>query len=216
MLGGSTMSVAQSTCRGIVRAFLFATVFGAMGFNTANAQQSEIPSVAAFLANPGNLLAQNPNGGTLLTNAVQQLALADPSTFKVLLALLANANDLQRGAIGQGLAQATKIEVIADQALAEDWQDQISAIGDPAFNTAATDAFGDVQLGAVGGGPLGGDGGGPSTQGPSTSGAPPVFRSTAVPTQPFTYSASTTAGPSVTFNIIRPNPGPSPSNPVSP
>ena len=51
----------------------------------------------------------------------------------------------------EGLTQAAKNEVLTNQTLAADWQQQIAAITDPTFKTAATNALGDVQLGAVGG-----------------------------------------------------------------
>jgi len=208
----SPMFVIDRTFRGAARAILVMLVLAGTGLSAANAQQNQIPSVAAFLANPGQLLARNPDGGQLLANEVQQLALADPSTFRVLLALLANANDLQKRALGEGLAQATKIEVLTDQALAEGWQDQIAASDDPTFKTAATNAFGDVQLGAVGGGPLGGNGGGPSSSSVSASSGPPAnSRSTPVPTQPFTFTATTTAGPGLSFTTNT-----TPATPVSP
>jgi len=146
------MYVVDRAFRCIAGAMLAAFVMAAVGMSAANAQQSQTPTASAFLANPGQLLQQNPNGGSLLANAVQQLALSDTSTFKVLLGLVATANDAQKSAIGQGLAQAAKIEVLTNQPLAADWQQQIAAITDPSFKTAATNAFGDVQLGAVGGG----------------------------------------------------------------
>src|ERR1035437_5784753 len=111
------MYIVDRTFRFIVGAILAAFVVAAVGMSAANAQQSQTPAASAFLANPGQLLQQNPNGGALLITAVQQLALADPSTFKVLLGLLANANDQQKGAIGEGLTKAAKVEVLTDQAL---------------------------------------------------------------------------------------------------
>jgi hypothetical protein len=195
------MSVIDGMFRVIARAMLAVSVLSAVGLVTANAQQSQTqtPTVREFLANPGQLLQQYPNGGSQLDNLVQQLALADPSTVEVLLGLLVNANELQKGAIGSGLAQAAKIEVLTDQALAEVWQNQIAAIDDPAFKKAAIDGFGDVQLGAVGGGPLGGAGGGPSSQGRTTSGPPQDIRSIPVPTQQFTSTPTTTARPGLSF-----------------
>jgi hypothetical protein len=185
----------------IVGAFLAGFVLATAGMSTANAQQSQNLTVSAFLANPGLLLQQNPNGGTKLANAVQQLALLDPTTFKALIGLLANANDLQKGAIGEGLAQAAKVEVLTNQTIAADWQQQIAAVTDPAFKTAATNAFGDVRLGAVGGGAgglgaagagLGGPGGGPGGGG---GGGPQDIRSAPTSTPLFTTSASTSGGP---------------------
>jgi hypothetical protein len=208
------MFVVYRTFRSAARAILAIVILAGVGLSAANAQQYQTPSVAEFLANPAQLLARNPIGGQLLANEVQQLALADPSTFRILLALLANANDLQKRSLGEGLAQATKIEVLTDQALAEGWQDQIAASDDPTFKTAATNAFGDVQLGAVGGGPLGGNGGGPSSSVSASSGPPANSRSTPVPTQPFTFTATTTAGPGLSFTT---NTTPAtPATPVSP
>jgi hypothetical protein len=186
------MCVVDRTSRFIVGAILAAFVMAAVGMSAANAQQSQTPTASAFLANPGQLLQQNPNGGSLLANSVQQLALSDTSTFKVLLGLLANANDAQKGAIGQGLAQAAKIEVLTNQTLAADWQQQIAAITDPSFKTAATNAFGDVQLGAVGGGApgagvgaFGGAGGGVG------GGGPQDIRSSPTNTPSFTFTGGT-------------------------
>jgi hypothetical protein len=199
------MHLVDRTIRFIAGALVGVFVLAAVGTSAALAQQSQTPTVSAFLANPGQLLQQNPNGGALLIAAVQQLALADPSTFKVLLGLLANANDLQKGAIGEGLTKAAKVEVLTNQPLAEDWQRQIAAITDPTFKTAATNALGDVQLGAIGGGPLGAlgaNGGGPAS--PGGSGSLEDIRSHTTNTQGFTFTGSTTAGPGGPFSSVSP------------
>lgn len=217
------MAFLAQTFRFIAGAIPAAFVLTAVSLSAAHAQRAEAPDVAVFLANPATLLQQNPNGGQLLVSVVQRFVLADPTTFPVFISLLANANDLQKRAIGEGLAKATKIEVISDQSLAMEWQNLIAGVNDSVFNTAATDAFGDVQLGAVGGGALGGDGGGPSSRALTGTGAPQDLRSTAVRTQPYTYSASTAAGPSPTFTFTLNNPNNptsstngNPSSPVSP
>ena len=138
----------------VIAAGLFvASVWASVGITVARAQQTQSPDIRAFIADPGQLLRQYPNGGRL-SIVVQQVALADPASFKALMGLLANANDIQKGALGEGLAQAAKILVLTDQPLAAEWQQQIAAVTDPTFKTAAINAFGDVQLGAVGGGPL--------------------------------------------------------------
>jgi hypothetical protein len=184
------MYVVDRTFRFIAGAVLAAFVMGAVGMSVAKAEQAPTPTASAFLANPGQLLQQHPNGGSLLANAVQQLALSDPSTFKVLLGLLANANDAQKGAIGQGLAQAAKIEVLTNQTLAADWQQQIAAIIDPTFKTAALNAFGDVQLGAVGGSAGGAGLGGPGSA-PGGGGLQNI-QSNPAATQTFTFTGGTT------------------------
>lgn len=207
-------------------ACLFAVAFclTLIGTHATYAQQNRHElSVSEFLANPMQLLQQHPIGGARLANKVQELVLADPSTFKVILSLLANTNDAQRSAIGEGLAQATKIEVLTNQALAEEWQSEIAAIDDPIFKTAATNAFGDVQLGAIGGGPLGGGGGGPGIPGGGNTGPRNDPSSSPVPTYHFTYGGTTTAGPGWTYNNLINNTnttdtspsGSPPSSPVS-
>ena len=193
------MYIIKRIFRFIAGTTLAVLVLAAVGMGTVNAQQSQTPTVSAFIANPGQLLQQNPNGGSQLANTVQELALADTSTFKILLGLLATANDLQKGAIGQGLAQAAKIEVLTNQALAAEWQQLIAAINDPTFKTAALRAFGDVQLGAVGAGPAGAAGaglGGPGA-GPTGGGAPQNIQSNPTTTTQFTLTSSTTGATGV-------------------
>jgi hypothetical protein len=206
------MYIIDRMFRIITGTILAVLVLAAVGMGTVNAEQSQTPTVSAFLANPGQLLQNNPNGGSLLASKVQLLALSDPSTFKVLIGLLANANEAQKGAIGQGLAHAAKIEVLANQVLAAEWQQQIAAINDPSFNTAATNAFGDVQLGAVGAGSgaagagigLGGPGNGPTSGGPLEDIRPRTF-----PTQSFTFTSPTSGSSGSSF-------GSSPASSVSP
>jgi len=199
------MSVIGRTLRLIAGAIFAASILVPIAPNTASAQQTQPPTAKAFLVNPQQLLQQYPNGGQLLIKAVQQLALEDPSTFKVLIGLLKDANDLQRGAIGEGLAQATKLEVLADQALATEWQQEIVAITDPTFKTAALNAFGDVTIGAVGATPLGGQLGGFGTDQQGSNGSSVVqdIRSKTVNTQSFVFTTT-------------PIFGTTPSNSVSP
>ncbi len=192
------MCVVERAIRFVAGAIVGATVL--VGSGVVHAQQPQNPqpiTAGTFLANPNQLLQLYPTGGSLMIAVVQQLALSDPSTFNVLLNLVADANDPQRGALGEGLAQAAKIEVLTDQELATQWQQQIEAITDPTFKTAATNAFGDVKLGAIGGGPLGGAGGGPGTPG----GGGPLESLVSVPvvTQPFAFSGST-SGSTVLFS----------------
>jgi hypothetical protein len=187
----------------MLRLIACAIVMASATMSLANAQQSQppksqTPAVSEFLANPDQLLQQYPNGGPPLSNAVQELALADPATFKVLVGLAAKGNDLQKSALGIGLAQATKIEVLTNQRTAAEWQALMAAITDPTFKTAATNALGDVQLGAVGGGPLGGAGGGPTTPLNLVTNTGPLqnIQSTPIVTPLFTSTASTSGASS--------------------
>ena len=200
------MCAISQLLRFVVGAMLAAFVMAGVGMSAASAQQSGTPTAGGFLANPGQLLQQNPNGGSLLANSVQQLAVSDPSTFKALIGLVANANDQQKSAIAQGLTRAAKAEVLTNQTLAQEWESQIAAITDPTFKTAALDALGDVKLGAVGGaaggaagaglgGPGGALGGGGATQTIGSTGAP-------VATPSFTFTGSTTSASGVSGGTI--------------
>jgi hypothetical protein len=186
----------------MVSRLVASVIVGAWIVTTAAAQPgspqpSPAPDVTAFLANPAQLLQQNPNGDTALSNAVQALALADPSSFKALIGLVATANDAQKRALGTGLAQATKIEVMTNQALATEWQQQIAAITDPIFKIAATDAFGDIALAATGSGAVGAAGnglGGPGNGPGSIGGGLENIGSTPVATSPFSLTSSIAGG----------------------
>lgn len=176
-------------------AFAAIVVF-AGGTGTTKAQQPQALTVSVFLADPGQLLRQNPSGGPVLISTVQQLVLADPAAFKEILGLLATANDAQKSAIGTGLAQAAKIEVLTDQARAADWQQQIGAVTDTSFKIAATNAFGDVKLGGIGGGGGGGQTN-PISQTSGGSGPAQNLQSTPVGTPNFTMSSAVSAANSV-------------------
>jgi hypothetical protein len=155
------------------------------------------------------LLQKYPNAGNELTNAVEAMVLADPSTFKSVLALVTGATDPQKSAIATGLAQATKVEVLTNQPLATDWQQQLAAITDSTFTVAATNAFGDVQLGAIGGSSVGAAGsglGGPGSApgGTSGGGAPGNPQSNPVPTQTFNSLTSSVGGANALSNSVSP------------
>jgi hypothetical protein len=139
------------TARFVGGAILAAFIMAGIGIGAASAQTQTA----------GQLLQQNPSGGQLLINALEQLVLTNPSTFDTVLGAVGGGNDQQKIAIATALSQAAKTMVLTNEALAADWQQKILAVTDPAFKTAAINAFGDVKLGAVGGGPLGGPAGGP-------------------------------------------------------
>jgi hypothetical protein len=170
------------TVRFFAGAIFAALIVAGSGLGSANAQTQT----------PTQLLQQNPNGGQLLINALEQLVLTTPSTFDAILGAVGGANDQQKIAIATALSQAAKTMVLTNEALAGDWQQKILAITDPTFKTAAVNAFGDVKLGAVGGGPLGGPlgglAGGPGGVG---GGAPQDIRSNPTSTPNFTFGSGT-------------------------
>ncbi len=74
----------------------------------AEQQIAEI-TVATFLTDPPEILRENPKGGARLIVEVRDLALSDPTTLPSILALLPEASEAQKAAIGAGLAQAEKV-----------------------------------------------------------------------------------------------------------
>jgi hypothetical protein len=174
----------HQTVRFIVGAIFAAFIVAGSGVNAANAQAQT----------PAQLLQQNPNGGQLLINSLEQLVLTTPSTFDTILGAVGGANDQQKIAIATALSQAAKTMVLTNEALAADWQQKILAITDPTFKTAAIDAFGDVKLGAIGGGPLGGPlgglAGGPG--GVGGGGTLQNIQSNPIGTPGFTFGSGTT------------------------
>jgi hypothetical protein len=197
----------------LLRAAMGASIGVAAILGAAHAQQSQ-PSTGPTSTgqppapNADQLLQKYPNAGNELTNAVEAMVLADPSTFKSVLALATNATDAQKSAIATGLAQATKVEVLTNQPLATDWQQQLAAITDSTFKVAATDAFGDVQLGSVGGSSVGAPGsglGGPGSApgGPTGGGAPGNPQTNPVSTQSFSLTSSV-GGANALSNSVSP------------
>jgi hypothetical protein len=126
-------------------------------------------TINQFLANPGALLAQFPNGGPQMITKVRDLAASDPATVDPLLKLLKSANPAQSAAIGTALGQIALMALSTDHPFAIDLQTKIAQSG----NTQALDAFdavvgGDLKLTAATGST--GIGGGGESQTTGTSG----------------------------------------------
>src|SRR2546423_10646583 len=64
--------------------------------------------ISAFKANPGQLLIQFPDGGLGLVKQVRDLVGSDKTTLAAVIALAKTANNDQRKAMADGLAQAAK------------------------------------------------------------------------------------------------------------
>lgn len=128
-------------------------------------------AIAAFLANPGQVMNQFPNGGTGLVKQVSDLMDSDKVTLATLIAFAKTANEDQRKAIAQGLAQAAKAYAAGDPAFANQIQQSVANSGLPEFAKAYADAAGDTGTAATGGGGGGGGGGGPNVAGAPTGGA---------------------------------------------
>ena len=121
----------NKSARVLVGAIVAAFIVTGSGIGAANAQTQT----------PAQLLQQNPNGGQLLINALEQLVLTNPSTFNTILGSVGGANEQQKIAIATGLSQAAKTLVLTNEPLAAEWQEKILAITDPAFKTAALNAL---------------------------------------------------------------------------
>jgi hypothetical protein len=147
-----------------------------LSWQVANAQiagQSpalQAPAIAAFQANPGQLLSQFPNGGPDLAKQVLDLVGSDKTTLAAIIALAKTANNDQRKAIADGLAQVAKAYASSgDPASANQVQQAVVTSGLPDFARAYAAAAGDAGTAATGGGG-GGSGGGP-VAGPPTGGS---------------------------------------------
>src|SRR5436305_14502950 len=71
-------------------------------------QQLPAQVVNDFVANAGQMLQQNPNGGAQMIARIRDLAASNPSTLQAIMGLVATANKDQKVAIGTGLAQAAR------------------------------------------------------------------------------------------------------------
>ena len=131
----------------------------------ANAQGTTPSTVAAFQANPGQLLSQFPDGGPGLAKQVVDLIGADKTTLAALIALAKTANEDQRKALADGLAQIAKSYAANDPAFANQIQQAVANSGLPEFAKAYAEAAGDTGTASTGGG--GGGGGGPITGAPT-------------------------------------------------
>jgi hypothetical protein len=126
-------------------------------------------TIAAFLANPGQLLNDFRNGGVGLTKQVVDLVDSDKATLATLIAIAKTANEDQRKAIAGALAQVAKAYASSgDPAFANQIQQAVANSGLPEFAKAYAEAAGDTGTASTGGG--GGGGGGPNIAGAPTGG----------------------------------------------
>jgi hypothetical protein len=191
-------------------------IFGVFVLASASMAQQLTPQ--QFQANPGQLLANNPNGGSQLISQISQLAQADPADLPLIITLLANASSNQATAIGTGLGQAALALLAAtppNQAYATQIQNALIVANNANANTAYAAVTGNTLIGGVagaGGGGIGGGGGGGgggiggfSSSG-SSSGSSFSSSSSGTPNTPHTsFTSSFTSGttPGGTSTTIR-------------
>jgi hypothetical protein len=129
-----------------------------LGYSPVHAGQ-QIPgvnvTVADFLADPTQILQQNPKGGSRLSVEVRDLVMADPATLQSIPYLIANADKDQKIAIAAGLARAAEMAHRTNpgyakeiqQAVAETFDQQLMSAYDAAV--AAVVGKGPVAEGAL-------------------------------------------------------------------
>ncbi len=115
------------------------------------------------------LLAQYPNAGADFINQIRSLLAADKNNLAAIIAAARTANEDQRKALAQALADYAKSVAAGDPAFANQIQQAVATSGIPEFAKAYADAAGDTGTAATGGGGGAGGGGG---GGPSGTGAP--------------------------------------------
>jgi hypothetical protein len=151
------------------------------GVSPAVAAQLTSQQVSQFLADPSALLKANPTAGGKLISQIRDLMLSDPQVLTPIIALLANANDAQKSAIGTGLGDAAQTLVTTNPLLANQIQTALAANGDKLALAAYQTTVGNEAIGAAGGGGAGaaayqtltntgGGGGGGLATGPTTTG----------------------------------------------
>lgn len=141
----------------LAAAVFLASVSAQPGFaQRSGASQAQVTS---FLNNPRELLNKSPNAGADFVSGVRDLITADPATLQPVLQLLANANKSQKSAIGAALAQAAKIVVRTNPALAAEIQKAVLETKDEDLVLAFAAGSGDRPIGATGGGGAGAGGG---------------------------------------------------------
>ncbi|WP_298885741.1 hypothetical protein [uncultured Bradyrhizobium sp.] len=132
-------------------------------------------AITAFKADPSQLLSQIPNGGPALRKQIADLIASDKDTLAAIIALAKTANEDQRTAIAQGLADGAKAYASGnDPAFGGDIQRTVVQAGLPELARAYAEAAGDTSTAAAGGGGGGGGaggGGGPTTAGSTTGGS---------------------------------------------
>lgn len=141
---------------------------GAANMQSAQVANVQVGQLQSFQANPGQLLTQFPNGGPDMVNQVRGLVTADRSTLPPIIVLAKSANQDQRKAMAEALAQVAKAYASSEPAFANQIQQAVAASGLPEFAKAYAEAAGDTGTASTGGG--GGGGGG----GPTTAAGPPM------------------------------------------
>ena len=136
-------------------------------------------TMSTFIANPGQLLTSFPGGGEALRTLARDYMTSDKGALAPLIGLLANANQDQRLAIAQGLADAAKLYAPTDLPEATEIQQAVAKTGLTEVIKAYASIAGDTATGSTGGGGGGSGGGGPTTVTTNTTSSSSTAMSTA-------------------------------------
>jgi hypothetical protein len=134
---------------------------------------------AVFLADPDQILLENPNGGPRLAADVRDLALSDPATLQSILGLLPKASKAQKVAIGAGLAEAARVSARSNPGYAKEIQQAVAQTKDAdliqAYDAATTGEYAGLTRGRTGLGSVSETGALESASPGTTFGIPPIF-----------------------------------------
>jgi hypothetical protein len=137
--------------------------------------KSSDAALSRFRENPAALLTTNSFAGLFLISEVRGLLIADPGLVVTLIEVARNGNDVQKAAIGAGLAQASRTLARNSPELAVAIQRAVAQSGILPLIAAYIAGSGDVATGAIGGGVGGGaeaGGGGGPMAGAGSSASP--------------------------------------------
>jgi FecR protein len=98
------------------------------GAAQGDSPQQALPAqtIVQFVADPGALLKQYPNGGPKMIARVRDLAASDPATLKPMVGLIPGANSDQANAIGTGLGQVAVMVTKANPTYANEIQEAVA------------------------------------------------------------------------------------------
>lgn len=183
-------------------ALALAVSVGAVSLDRAFAQQQT--ATQRFLANPGQILQQYPDGNPQMISILREVAIADPNSLPVILGLIPNANKDQKTAIGKALGQAATVVVKTNQPYANSILQAIAETKDQDVFLAYSGSASDTGTAATGGGGAGAGGGiggqsntigGVSTSGGGTAES---IGGGSTPTANFSYTSSVSGGGTTT------------------
>ena len=158
-------------------------------------------TAAVFLADPDQILLENPNAGPRLVAEVRDLVLSDPATLPSILGLLPKVSKAQKAAIGVGLGKAATISARSNPDYAKEIEQAVAQTRDAdlieAYYAATTGEYSGLGAGRTGLGSVS-DTGILESGSPGTNfGVPPIFVPGNIASTPTTAPLITVPVPAV-------------------